>query len=179
MITVSIPRRPVVVGGVLALVALAAGAATLLFRYGPYARLQAELKTARELIAAQEAQLNLSVAAKNQKERELEEARKGIAARDRLLNDMQRRLKEKERELEAALGRLSRTAAEKRAVSLQLSRQEQVLLSRERDVYVLRTCLAGVTKFLTSYFVEEDYDTALAAIRGVERECRVASELLK
>lgn len=126
-------------------------------RYGPYAQLQ-------------------EVAV--EKERQLTETRRKLEATAGELERAKREVARRGQELVATRERLRRSEHERRIAAEEAARQRGIVLSRERDIYVLRTCLAGVAQSMVQV-LEERYEDAAYALRTVERECRAASRLLE
>ena len=163
MITIGVPRWLFGLTSMLLFLGLGGAAGAAAFRYGPYARLEAQLNSAREVVKS--------------KDQRLSETRRQL---DALLADHRRvkeQLRQKDLDLTAARIRLRQTERERQAAAEEVARQRGIVLSKERDIYVLRTCLVGVAAF-TSNYLDGDYDAAVYAIRSVERECEAARDLV-
>ena len=170
--------RPLAVA-LAAVLVLTAGTAlgAVLYHAGPYRELD-------RVLASTRAELESTRTALADREREVARLRAEVLALQKRAAELEGKAAGLEKDLSAARAglqatqqKLSRTEAARRAAEQREKQQKQVLLTRERDIYVLRTCLAGVTATL-SYVLDEDYDGAAYAIRAVERECRAASKLL-
>jgi len=134
------------------------------YRHGPYARLEVQLRETVSLV--------------KEKEQQLAETSRRLQALTEELAGARRMLEQRNRELAEAQGRLRQSERERQAAAQEAARQRGIVLSRERDIYVLRTCLAGVAQSLVGV-LEERYEEAAYALRTVERECRAAGKLLQ
>lgn len=164
VITIGVPRWLFGIMSTSLFLGLGGAVGASVFRYGPYARLEAQLNRAREVIES--------------KDQRLSETRRQL---DRVLADNRRtrkELKQKDLALVAARARLRQTERERQAATEEAARQRGIVLSKERDIYVLRTCLVGVAAF-TSNYLDGNYDAAVYAIRSVERECEAAREVVE
>lgn len=164
MITVEVPRWLLWAGVAVVWAGLGAVGGALAYRHGPYAQLEGRWKEALEVAAA--------------RERELAEARRQLEATASRLGAVQQELERKGQELAATRERLQHSERQRQVAAQEAARQRNIVLSRERDIYILRTCLAGVAESLVGV-LEERYEDAAYALRAVERECRAASRLVQ
>lgn len=168
---IKIPRGLIVFLGIVLLVGLGTFVGAAGYRAGPYRQLsmqltgaQAELSTAKQTIATRDQRVVELEGRVRELERSLQEAK-------RSLQETGGKLTEREQQL-------SQTEAARRAAAQQAKQRGQLLLTKERDIYILRTCMVGVSATL-GYVLDRDYDSAIYSIRSVERECRAASKLVE
>jgi len=161
---IKIPRGLVIFLSIVLLMGLGIFAGATGYRAGPFRAVSSQL-------AATQAELGT--------------AKQTIASRDQRIAELEKRVAELDKSLQEARRahqetstRLSQTEAARRAAEQQARQQGQLLLTKERDIYVLRTCMVGVSASL-GYVLDQDYDNAVYSLQSVERECRAATKLVE
>lgn len=149
--------------GIILLILGAAGGATA-YRFGPHANLENKLATAVSNLSQTQSRLTDTL-------RELNGTREELKNSQAKLRQSLKRLGITESQL--GFERTKRTEAEQ-----ENRRTREELLLKERDVYVLRTCLDGVRSSY-AYYLKYDSDSALASLQSVNRECQAAWSLLR
>ena len=159
-----------------------AGAAA--YRLGPYATMERRVDAARELISKRderisdlEHSLKVETERANSAQDELQKVRPQLSTLQGQLASTEAELQRAKGTLGAAQTRLRQTEQQAQAAKRQVETQTQLMLSQEKDIYVLRTCLRGVVVSL-NYMAEGDDDSAIRTLDAVGRECRAAGRLL-
>jgi hypothetical protein len=101
-----------------------------------------------------------------------------VAHRERPFNRLMRPLPYTDRATRSTLSRPQGSEPARRSLEQAAEEQSGLLITKERDVYVLRTCLIGVAVTLNNV-LDNEYRRATANIQRVERECRAAKHLLE
>lgn len=168
--TIRIPLAVVWTTAILLLVGGAAVAGAAAHRFGPYATLEATVSQTKATVLSLERRVEQAKAIIEDKDNRLSEAHNQLESQKNETQVLQSELSQ----IRTSLGSTQSRLQQKQR---QAQRQFTFILSQERDIYVLRTCLRGVAGAMR-YLVEEDYDSTIDSLRSVERECRAASKLM-
>ncbi len=178
VITVSVPKWLFGIMSTLFSLGLGGAVGATVFWYGPYARLERQLRDAQAVIESKDQRLSEIRSQLDRALADYRRAREELKQKDLELASARGELKQKDLELASARVRLGQKEREKQAAVREVARQRSIVLSKERDIYVLRTCLVGIGASYVHYSREE-YHEAVDALRSVERECEAAMELVK
>jgi chromosome segregation ATPase len=130
-----------------------------------------------ERISELEHSLGVETERANSAQDELQKLRSQLSMLQAQLASREAELQRAKTTLGAAQTRLRQAEQQAQAAKRQVETQTQLMLSQERDIYVLRACLRGVVVSL-NYIALGDDDAAIRALDAVERECRAAGRLL-